>query len=86
MDYCTAGPQYASGGFIADSRLPTVLNGSQQQWLIRNSEIDGWTNGGLEPGVLRRRGRAGRRGVPEPAVHDPRRDADQPGEALPVRR
>ncbi len=45
MDYCTAGPQFASGGFIADSRLPNVLNGSQQQWLIRNSEIGGWTNG-----------------------------------------
>ena len=45
MDYCTAGPQYASGGFIADSRLPFVINGSQQQWLIRNSEIGGWSNG-----------------------------------------
>ena len=45
MDYCTAGPQFASGGFIADSRLPNVLNGSQQQWLTRNSEIAGWTNG-----------------------------------------
>ncbi len=45
MDYCTAGPQYASGGFIADSKLPTVTNGSQQQWLIRNSEIAGWSNG-----------------------------------------
>lgn len=44
MDYCTAGPQYASGGFIADSRLPFVINGSQQQWLIRNSEIAGWSN------------------------------------------
>ncbi|WP_194244229.1 adenylyl cyclase [Nonomuraea phyllanthi] len=45
MDYCTAGPQYASGGFIADSRLPTVTNGSQQQWLTRDSEIAGWSNG-----------------------------------------
>jgi len=45
MDYCTAGPQYASGGFIADSRLPFVINGSQQQWLIRNSQIAGWSNG-----------------------------------------
>jgi hypothetical protein len=45
MDYCTAGPQYASGGFIADSALPTVLNGSQQQWLTRNSKVDSWTNG-----------------------------------------
>jgi len=44
MDYCTAGPQYASGGFISDSRLPFVINGSQQQWLIRNSEIGGWSN------------------------------------------
>ncbi|WP_163619758.1 glycosyl hydrolase family 28-related protein [Microbacterium sp. B35-30] len=44
MDYCTAGPQYASGGFIADSRLPNVINGSQQQWLIRNSEVAGWSN------------------------------------------
>jgi hypothetical protein len=45
MDYCTAGPQYASGGFIADSKLPFVINGSQQQWLIRNSEVAGWSNG-----------------------------------------
>jgi hypothetical protein len=45
MDYCTAGPQYASGGFIADSNLPFVINGSQQQWLIRNSQIAGWSNG-----------------------------------------
>jgi hypothetical protein len=45
MDYCTAGPQYASGGFIADSAMPTVLNGSQQQWLTRNSTIANWTNG-----------------------------------------
>lgn len=45
MDYCTAGPQFASGGFIADSRSSFVLNGSQQQWLIRNSEVGGWSNG-----------------------------------------
>ncbi len=45
MDYCTAGPQYASGGFIADSRLPATTNGSQQQWLTRDSEVAGWSNG-----------------------------------------
>jgi hypothetical protein len=45
MDYCTAGPQFASGGFIADSRLPFTINGSQQQWLTRNSVIGGWSNG-----------------------------------------
>ena len=45
MDYCTAGPQFASGGFIADSRLPFTINGSQQQWLTRNSSVAGWSNG-----------------------------------------
>jgi len=45
MDYCTAGPQYASGGFIADSNLPAVVNGSQQQWLTRNSNVASWSNG-----------------------------------------
>lgn len=44
MDYCTAGPQYASGGFIADSRFGAVVNGSQQQWLTRNSEVGSWSN------------------------------------------
>jgi hypothetical protein len=44
MDYCTAGPQYASGGFIADSRFGNVVNGSQQQWLTRNSEVRSWSN------------------------------------------
>jgi hypothetical protein len=45
MDYCTAGPQYASGGYIADSMTGPVINGSQQQWLTRNSEIGNWSNG-----------------------------------------
>jgi len=45
MDYCTAGPQYASGGFIADSRTGFVINGSQQQFLVRDSSIGGWSNG-----------------------------------------
>ena len=47
MDYCSAGPQYASGGFIADSAFTggTVVNGSQQQFLVRNTNLDGWTNG-----------------------------------------
>jgi Pectate lyase superfamily protein len=46
MDYCT-GPSFASGGFIADSRFDgaTVINGSQQQFFVRNSVLDGWTNG-----------------------------------------
>jgi hypothetical protein len=44
QDYCTAGPQFASGGFIADSKLPLTINGSQQQWLTRNSQVALWTN------------------------------------------
>jgi hypothetical protein len=46
MDYCT-GPSFASGGFIADSEFDgsTIVNGSQQQWFVRNSKLDGWTNG-----------------------------------------
>ncbi|GER90084.1 hypothetical protein KDW_42460 [Dictyobacter vulcani] len=46
MDYCS-GPSYASGGFISDSAFEggTVINGSQQQWMVRNSNLDGWTNG-----------------------------------------
>ena len=46
MDYCT-GPSYASGGFIADSTFSgaSVVSGSQQQGLVRNSDLDGWSNG-----------------------------------------
>jgi hypothetical protein len=46
MDYCT-NPSFASGGFIADSRVdgPVIVNGSQQQWLVRNSTIAPWSNG-----------------------------------------
>jgi hypothetical protein len=46
MDYCS-GPSFASGGFIADSQFSgsTIVNGSQQQWLVRNSDLDGWSNG-----------------------------------------
>jgi hypothetical protein len=45
MDYCSP-PSYASGGFIADSQFSgsVVVNGSQQQYLVRNSDIDLWTN------------------------------------------
>ncbi len=47
MHYCGAGPYYASGGFIADSEFTgsSITNGSQQQWVTRNSDLDGWSNG-----------------------------------------
>jgi hypothetical protein len=45
FDYCSQ-PSYASGGFIADSTFgSSVLNGSQQQWYVRNSSLNGWSNG-----------------------------------------
>ncbi|WP_235966272.1 adenylyl cyclase [Micromonospora rubida] len=38
---------YSSGGYIADSKVDgTTINGSQQQWLTRDSELGGqWSNG-----------------------------------------
>ena len=37
---------WASGGYIADSRVSgTVQSISQQQWLTRDSQIGGWSNG-----------------------------------------
>jgi Carbohydrate binding domain len=46
MDYCDGSPGWASGGFIADSDLNgTVENGSQQQYIVRNTDIGGWSNG-----------------------------------------
>ena len=46
MDYCSAGPQFASGGFMADAKVTgNIVNGSQQQFFVRNSDIGGWSNG-----------------------------------------
>ncbi len=47
MDYCDGSPDYASGGFIGDSEFTgaSITNGSQQQWVTRNSDLDGWSNG-----------------------------------------
>jgi hypothetical protein len=46
MPYCDS-PNYASGGFVADSKLEGgALNGSQQQFYVRNSDLgEGWSNG-----------------------------------------
>lgn len=44
MDYCT-GPSYASGGFLADSKVDSgIVNGSQQQFYTRDSSISRWSN------------------------------------------
>jgi hypothetical protein len=46
FDYCSS-PAFASGGYIADSQFTggAVINGGQQQYVVRNSNIDGWSNG-----------------------------------------
>ncbi|MBA2676949.1 MAG: adenylyl cyclase, partial [Ktedonobacteraceae bacterium] len=46
QDYCS-NPNFASGGFIADSKITggNITSGSQQQFIIRNSQITGWSNG-----------------------------------------
>ena len=91
MDYCT-GPSFASGGFIADSAFDgsTVINGSQQQWMTRNSRLDGWTNGvwnQVFSGVPGRAGAVlpGGRLVRWP-VHDGRNEPGHTRSAVPVRR
>ena len=45
MPYCES-PNYASGGFVADSKLEGgALNGSQQQFYVRNTDLGkGWSN------------------------------------------
>ena len=45
FDYCSS-PGFSSGGVIADSAFTggAVINGSQQQFIARNSNLDVWTN------------------------------------------
>jgi hypothetical protein len=45
FDFCNTG--FVSGGFFADDEFSNgaVINGSQQQFFTRNSNIDNWTNG-----------------------------------------
>ena len=90
MDYCT-GPSFASGGFIADSQFTgaTVINGSQQQWLVRNSDLGGWTNGvwnQVFSGVRRRAGPVVPGKASCGAVHDTRDQPGHPRGAVPLRR
>jgi hypothetical protein len=44
MPYCE-NPNFASGGFVSDSELTgNTLNGSQQQFYVRNTELGSWSN------------------------------------------
>jgi hypothetical protein len=44
MDFCNS-PSFASGGFLADSVTGPIVNGSQQQYYVRDSRIGSWSNG-----------------------------------------
>jgi hypothetical protein len=45
MDFCDGSPDWASGGFIANSDVSgTITNGSQQQFYTRNTEMGSWSN------------------------------------------
>ena len=87
MDYCTAGPQFASGGFIADSKLPfvdqrlaaAVADPQQPRSGAGRTRVWNQVFAGVE-------GAPSDADVPEPAVHHARDDAGEPGEAVPVRR
>ncbi len=74
MDYCSPPPQFASGGFIADSKAGVLINGSQQQWITRNSEVGEWTNAvwnQVFTGVVGAPGDAGYAGCAPPAPVQP---------------
>jgi Ricin-type beta-trefoil lectin domain-like len=44
MDFCDS-PAYASGGFIGDSAFSAaVQNDSQQQFMVQNTNLNGWSN------------------------------------------
>ena len=77
---------WASGGYIADSRVGRLGQPySQQQWFTRDSNIGGNQNAVWNNVFVGVPGRA-RAELPEPAVHDDRDDPGDPGEAVPVRR
>ncbi len=94
MDYCDGSPDWASGGFIADSELNgTVENGSQQQYVTRNTDIGSWTNGVWnqvfcgDPGAPAQSFGSTSAAIRRPAaVHDARHLPGDPGRALPVHR
>ncbi|HEU5156083.1 MAG TPA: adenylyl cyclase [Streptosporangiaceae bacterium] len=65
MDFCTAGPQFSSGGFMSDSVTGDIVNGSQQQFLVRDSSIGQWSN------AVWNQVFAGVRGAPAQTFPDP---------------
>jgi hypothetical protein len=85
MDYCTAGPQYASGGFIADSQLPARRQRLAAAVADPQQRVGGWSNGVWNQVFSGVGGAPGRRGFPTRRTPRSTRPG-QPREAVPVRR
>ena len=77
---------YASGGYIADSKVTgQVSSVSQQQWYSQDSNFGSWSGVGLEHGVLRRERRA-RAELPQPADDHAGHHPGVAGRPVPLRR
>ncbi len=77
---------WASGGFIADSKIDTqIQSGSQQQYLTRNVDLTSWQGSNWNM-VFVGDGQAPHELVAGAAVHHHRRDAADPREAVPLPR
>ena len=86
MDYCTAGPAVRQRRLHRRLAPAVVVNGSQQQWLTRNSEIGGWSNGVWNQVFAGVEGAPADATLPDPPYTTLDDDAPQPREAVPVRR
>ncbi|MFD0662601.1 discoidin domain-containing protein [Thermocatellispora tengchongensis] len=83
LNLAPSGYGWASGGYIADSKIDGQVGPySQQQWYTRDSSVGGWINSvwnmtfsGVE-GLPHR--------LPRAALHHAGHHPDQPGEAVPV--
>ena len=77
---------WASGGFIADSKIDTQINsGSQQQYLTRNVDLTNWQGSNWNM-VFVGDGQPPSGTWPQPAVHRRDRDARRAREAVSLRR
>ena len=75
---------WASGGYIADSRIDGAVGPySQQQWYTRDSSVGSWSNAVWNMVFSGVEGAPGAE-LPGPAVHDARHHSGLPREALPL--
>lgn len=67
MDYCS-NPAYASGGFIADSKAGKIISGSQQQFIMRNSNLAQWDGSAWNQVLVGVVGAPNDAAYPDPAI------------------